>query len=131
MTTQLDARYGRTSTRKRRDGWIIGIVAAAFVVVFAAWVIWAGLDGAKPIIEAQDTQHSVIDSRTVSVTFEISMPAGTRASCAVQALNEDFSIVGWKVVDIPAADVYTRSFTEEVRTSRQSNTGLISSCWAT
>jgi hypothetical protein len=131
MTTQLDERYGRTSGRRRRDRWLIISVAAAFVVVFAAWVIWAGLDGSKPTIEAQDTKHAIIDSRTVSVTFEVSMPAGTTASCAVQALNEDFSIVGWKVVDIPASDAYTRSVTETVRTSRQSNTGLISECWAT
>ncbi|MET0725845.1 MAG: DUF4307 domain-containing protein, partial [Leifsonia sp.] len=79
MTTQLDERYGRTRGRGRRDRWIIASVAAAFVVVFAAWVIWAGLDGAKPTIDAQDTKHTIIDARTVSVTFEISMPAGTTA----------------------------------------------------
>lgn len=131
MTTQLDERYGRTSTRRRRDRWIIGAVAAGFVVVFAAWVIWAGLDGSSPTISAQDTKHTIIDSHSVSVTFEVSMPAGTTASCAVQALNEDFSIVGWKIVDIPASQTYTRSFTETVLTARQSNTGLISECWAT
>ncbi len=111
--------------------WIAVIVGVAFVVVFAAWVIWAGLDGAKPTVDAQDTKHSIIDAHTVSVSFEVTMAPGTTASCAVQALNESFSIVGWKVVDIPAASTYTRAFTEVLRTSSQSNTGLVKGCWPT
>lgn len=131
MTTSLDQRYGRTRVRRRRDVWVAVVVAAAFVVVFAAWVIWAGLDGSKPAIEAQDTRHTIIDEHSVSVTFQVSMSPGTRASCAVQALNESFAIVGWKVVDLPASTKYTRSFTEVLRTVGQSNTGLVAECWPT
>ena len=131
MTATLDQRYGRTRRSRRRDVWIAVIMGVAFVVVFAAWVIWAGLDGAKPTVDAQDTKHSIIDAHTVSVSFEVTMAPGTTASCAVQALNESFSIVGWKVVDIPAASTYTRAFTEVLRTSGQSNTGLVKGCWPT
>ena len=94
MTATLDQRYGRTRRSRRRDVWIAVIMGVAFVVVFAAWVIWAGLDGAKPTVDAQDTKHSIIDAHTVSVSFEVTMAPGTTASCAVQALNESFSIVG-------------------------------------
>ncbi|THG36206.1 DUF4307 domain-containing protein [Glaciibacter flavus] len=131
MTATLDQRYGRTRRSRRRDVWIAVIMGVAFVVVFAAWVIWAGLDGAKPTVDAQDTKHSIIDAHTVSVSFEVTMAPGTTASCAVQALNESFSIVGWRVVDIPAASTYTRAFTEVLRTSSQSNTGLVKGCWPT
>ncbi|MEJ3404646.1 DUF4307 domain-containing protein [Rathayibacter sp. YIM 133350] len=129
--TALDERYGRTRSRRRRDLWIVAGVAVAFVVVFAAWVIWAGLDGTSSSIDTEDTKHEIIDAHSVSVTFEISMAPGMTASCAVQALDEDFSIVGWKVIDIPASSQYTRSFTEVLRTAGQSNTGLIKGCWPT
>ncbi|MFC6354970.1 DUF4307 domain-containing protein [Luethyella okanaganae] len=131
MTDELDARYGRTRTRSRRDRLILVALAGTFVVVFGAWVIWAGQDGAKPVLEARDTSHRVLDDRTVSVTFEVSMPAGENASCAVQALNEQFVIVGWRIVAIPASEQYTRSFTEVLRTTQPSNTGLIYRCWLT
>jgi hypothetical protein len=131
MTTQLDERYGRTRGRRRRDLWIGAGVAGFIALVFVAWVVWAGLDGDKPSIEGRDTAHTIIDEHSVSVSFDVSMAAGTTASCAVEALSEDFSIVGWVIVDIPASDSYTRSFTQVVKTVRQSNTGLIKSCWAT
>ncbi|WP_166784442.1 MULTISPECIES: DUF4307 domain-containing protein [Cryobacterium] len=131
VNASLDARYGRTPNRRVRDRRILWIVAGAFALVLGSWVIWAGLDGTKPLIEARDTAHSIIDEHSVSVTFEVSMPTGTAASCAVEALNENFTIVGWKVVDLPPSDRYTRSVTEIVRTTELSNTGLIYRCWLT
>ncbi|WP_241983414.1 DUF4307 domain-containing protein [Cryobacterium tagatosivorans] len=131
MSTNLDARYGRTPNRRLRDRRSLWIAAGGFALVLVAWVVWAGLDGSKPLIEARDTRHSIIDEHSVSVTFEVSMPAGTAASCAVEALNENFTIVGWKVVDLAPSDRYTRSFTEIIRTTELSNTGLIYRCWLT
>ena len=129
--TDLDQRYGRTRKRGRNERLILIISAAAFAVVLVAWVVWAGLDGSKPMVEARDVAHTILDDQTVQVDYEVSMPAGEQASCAVQALNEDFTVVGWKIVDIPASDRYTRAFTETVRTSLPANTGLIFRCWLT
>jgi hypothetical protein len=131
VSTQLDDRYGRTRNRSRRDRRTLWIAGSVFAVVLAAWVIWAGLDGAKPVIDARDLAYTVVDDRTVSVTFSVSMPAGTTSSCAVEALNESFTVVGWKVVDIPPSDRFTRAFTETVRTSELATTGLIYQSWLT
>ena len=131
VSTNLDARYGRTPGGRRRDRRVLWVVAGGFALVLVAWVVWAGLDGSAPQIEARDTRHSIIDEHSVSVTFEVSMPAGSTASCAVEALNENFTIVGWKVVDLPPSDRYTRSVTESIRTTELSNTGLIYRCWLT
>ena len=131
VSTGLDARYGRTPNKRGRDRRLLWIVAGAFALVLVAWVVWAGLDGSAPQIEARDTRHSIIDEHSVSVTFEVSMPAGSSASCAVEALNENFTIVGWKVVDLPPSRLYTRSVTEIIRTTELSNTGLIYRCWLT
>lgn len=130
-STNLETRYGRTPRRRLWDRRILWTTAGVFFVVLTAWVVWAGLDGASPTIETRDTRHSIIDENSVSVTFEVSMPTGKAASCAVQALNESFTVVGWKVIDLPPSDLYTRSFTEVLRTTELSNTGLVYRCWLT
>ena len=131
MSTDLDARYGRAPGKRRRDRRSLWLLAGGFAIVLAAWVIWAGRDGGAAVIETRDTRHSIMDENSVSVTFEVSMPTGTPASCAIDALNESFTVVGWKVIDLPPSDRYTRSFTEIVRTTELSNTGLVYRCWLT
>lgn len=127
----IQARYGRTPMRKKRDRRILWLGAALFVVILGAWVIWAGTDGSGTQIDARDIGYTIIDDSSISVTFEVSVPEGTATSCVVQALNESFTVVGWKVIDLPASDRFTRSFTEVLNTSELSNTGLIYRCWLT
>jgi hypothetical protein len=130
-SAQLDARYGRSANRRKRDRILLLAGAAIFAIVLVAWVVWAGLDGSKPLIETEDIGYSVVDDHNVTVTFQVSVPVGTATSCAVEALNESFTVVGWKVIDLPASDQYTRSFTEDLRTSELATTGLIYRCWLT
>jgi hypothetical protein len=130
-SSDIQSRYGRTPARRRRDRRTLWGLGGVFVVVLGAWVVWTGLDGASTQIEARDIGHTIIDEHTVSVTFEVSLPVTRTASCAVQALNESFSVVGWKIIDLPPSTLYTRSFTEILRTSTLSNTGLIYQCWLT
>ncbi|MDJ0339233.1 DUF4307 domain-containing protein [Cryobacterium sp. PH31-O1] len=127
----IQSRYGRTPSRHRRDRRILWGLGGIFVLVLGAWVLWTGLDGASTQIEARDIGHTIIDEHTVSVTFEVSLPVNRTASCAVQALNESYSVVGWKIIDLPPSTLYNRSFTEILRTTDLSNTGLIYQCWLT
>ncbi|WP_166805547.1 DUF4307 domain-containing protein [Cryobacterium sp. Hb1] len=127
----IQSRYGRTPTRKKRDRRILWGLGGIFVLVLGAWVVWTGLDGASTQIEARDIGHTIIDAHSVSVTFEVALPVNRTASCAVQALNESYSVVGWKIIDLPASTLYNRSFTEILRTTDLSNTGLIYQCWLT
>ena len=132
QTEALAARYGRTRTRRTRDRWLLIGGAIAFAVVLTAWVVWAGLDGQKPSVEATDTGHRLLnEQRAVEVTWTLAVPPGNETACIVQAFDEDFTIVGWRVVEIPASDRHLRSFTERVRVAREANTGLISRCWLT
>jgi hypothetical protein len=125
----LDSRYGRTPRSRSRQRWIVLIVAAGFVVVFAAWVIFAGLDSARGGLQNRDLAFSLVDDHHVDVTFEVSAPTGSTSYCAVQALSEQQAVVGWRVVEIPPADRYARVFTERVRTIDTAVTGLIYRCW--
>ncbi len=127
----LDARYGRTPEKKRRDRWIYLIAGVLCAVVVVTWVIWAGLDQAGSTLDAQDTGHQIVDDRTVSISYQLSMPVGRTASCALQVQNEAHAIVGWRIVKIPASTNYTTGYTETVRSSERGVTGLIYRCWLT
>lgn len=127
----LDARYGRTPADRRRQRWIIIVAAVVFAAIFTAWVVWAGLDNGQGSLDARDIGHRLVDDRTVNVTWEVSVAAGTTVSCALQAQNAAHGIVGWKIVELPASDTYTRRFTETVRTAQRAVTGLIYRCWLT
>jgi hypothetical protein len=129
--TALDARYGRTPGAKRRDRWIILVAAVLFVLVFAAWVVWAGLDNGQGSLDSQDIGHRIVDDSSVSVTWQVSVTAGTPVSCALQAQNAAHAIVGWKIVELPASGAYTTQYTEVVRTAQRGVTGLIYRCWLT
>lgn len=132
QTEALAARYGRTNAHRTRDRLLLIGGAIAFAVVLVAWVVWAGLDGQKPTVEATDTGHVLMnEQRAVEVTWTLSVPPGNETACIVQAFDEDFTVVGWRVVEIPASDRHLRSFTETVRVAREANTGLISRCWLT
>ena len=129
--TDLDARYGRSAGSARRTRWIAITAGIGFVLVFGAWLWWGGLLEAPAQFEARDVGHEIVSPTEVSVTWEFTVEPGTAASCAVQALNKQYSIVGWIVVDVPASDNRIRSFTETVRTAEPAVTGLIYRCWLT
>ena len=127
----IDVRYGRSRSSTRRTRLIALVTAAAFAVVLVSWVVWAGLDNSGAELDAKDTGHTVVDEHTVSIDFLLTVPKGSTASCALQAQNSKFAIVGWKVVDIPASQDATRGLTQRIRTTEQSVTGLIYRCWLT
>lgn len=128
-TAELDARYGRGQDAGRRNR-IIAIVAGALgLLVVAAWVVWGGLLGPDASLESRDLGFEIVDDSLVRVEFEVTADAGAEVGCAVQALNESFTVVGWKVIELPASEQRTRSFTEEVRTTELAVSGLIYRCW--
>lgn len=126
---RLVARYGRTRTNARINKWI-GITGAGGVAaVLVAWLWWAGLAQPTAQFEARDLGWERVDDRAVSVRFELSVTPGTPMSCAVQALNAQYGIIGWTVVDIPPSEQRTRVFDQVVRTSETAVTGLLYRCW--
>lgn len=126
MTTaqELDDRYGRT--RRRRLPWIIGIVLAVVVVGYFSW---STITQSMNSVDADDLGFEVSDQYSVEVRFQVSGVAGKDVACAIEALDEEFGVVGWKVVEIPASEEHSRAITERVRTVAEATTGLVNSCW--
>jgi len=127
----LDARYGRTPQRRARQKLLAWASAIAVALVFVAWVAWAAFDGTAASLQSRMLGADIQADRSVIITYEVSAPAGSEVSCALEVQNDKHAIVGWKIVDLPASDRYTRTFTEEVRTVDQGVTGLIYRCWLT
>lgn len=126
---ELDARYGRSSGSLHRRR-VLGIVAAAvFAVVLVAWVVWGGLFGENAKLETRDLGHDIVSDSLVNVQFEVTSDAEGDISCAVQALNESFTVVGFRVIQLPESEQRTRQFTEPVRTTELAVSGLIYRCW--
>lgn len=128
-SSALDERYGRTPAASRRRRALGIAVAGAFAVVLVAWVVWAALDGDAATIEYRDIGHVIVDDANVTVTYQVTAPVGSEVHCAVQALNESFSVVGQKTVELPPGDRATRTFTEQLRTTELAVSGLIYRCW--
>lgn len=125
----MDARYGRTPGRNRRNIVIAVAVAVFIAVVFTVWVVWAGPGETDRGLDSDDVGYRVQSDRLTVVRSQVSVDPGTTAACAVQVLDKSFTIVGWKVVTVPASDQRTRTIQTEVKTSSRGVTGLINKCW--
>lgn len=128
----LEARYGRTPSSKRRAKWIAIASAVVFALVVISWLAWAGLTEAPDAqFEAKDVGHQIVSDSETTVTWNFTTEPGNSARCAVQALNSTFAIVGWDVVDVPADERRTRQFTTDLLTTEEAVSGLIYRCWLT
>ena len=130
-STVRGERYGHTARSRGRGRLIALLFGGAVVVVIGSWVIWAGLDGARSTVDAQDKGHVIVSNTRVDVTFDVSVDRGIATACVVQAQNEKHAVVGWKVVDIPASNQRDQEITTSVLTTEPAVTGLIYSCWLT
>ena len=126
---RLNERYGRTA-RSAKTNRTIGVVAGiGFAAVLGAWLWWGGVLETPSQLQYRDVAHMIVDDTEVSVTYEITAAPGTEVSCAVHALNASYGIVGWRIVDIPAGERWTRVFDTTLRTSEPAVTGLLYECW--
>jgi hypothetical protein len=129
MTTQqmLDDRYGRRRGGGPRAAILAGVLIS-LAVAGAAWFAAASSAGAT---QATTTAFTTVDEHRVEVEFQVSAPSGSSLACILEAQDEEHGIVGWKVVEYPAAPELSRPFRESVPTVATATTGLVNSCWVT
>lgn len=124
----IASRYGRRST-KRRDRVILASLGVFAVAVALVWVIWAAFDSPASSLETADRGYTVVDEHSVEVRYSLTVPPGTETLCVVQALDNNHGVIGWKTVEVPASQQWTRGLSENVKTTERANTGLIYRCW--
>lgn len=131
MTTQamLDDRYGRTPRPGRRRAFWIAIAALAAASVIALG--WMTVASTLDQVGFNDTGFEVVDERTVHVAFQVTPPPGASFACAIQAMDENHGVVGWRVIEVEGSDQVTRPFVETLPTVALATTGVVHSCWTT
>lgn len=126
----VGSRYGRSERTRRRDRWLLIALGAFIVVVMACWTIWAGLDQVQGSgVSVETGPNQVVDDQHVKVGFTVQADAGVSVACAVEAQDVEFTVTGWKIVQLPISSKVTRSFTTTVRTVEPSVSGSVASCW--
>jgi Domain of unknown function (DUF4307) len=127
--SDLNARYGRTTSRRRRNLVFAIVFGGAILVVFAAWAIWVGLFQPTASITFDSTGQSRVSSKELKVNWQVSVNPGTVTECAIQALDKNFGIVGWKIVMLPASALSSRQVSTVVRTAQPAVSGNAYQCW--
>ncbi|MDO4919355.1 DUF4307 domain-containing protein [Kocuria sp.] len=135
----LSQRYGaghRTVTRAPRRGpgqrgWIAIAVAATLVAaLFVVWIVWG--DSQRPVFK--DVSFGITDAGHVYADFDLTKDPDQTVTCAVQALNEQYAVVGWNEVTIGRVapeELNGRTSTHRVavRTTNAATTAGVESCW--
>jgi hypothetical protein len=68
---------------------------AVLALVSLVWLGWAAFEESNPKIESQLVGFSVVDDHSVNVRLDVTIASGTTgASCTVEAVASDHSIVG-------------------------------------
>ncbi|WP_242682012.1 DUF4307 domain-containing protein [Desertivibrio insolitus] len=125
----LDARYGRTGASSRRGLWVGVAVASVALVLGLLWLVFVAFSGDNTQLQSTDIGHEIVDENTVTVDWGVTAPANAEVSCALQALNADHGVVGWKIVELPASSDRVRQFSETLTTTEPAVNGLIYRCW--
>ena len=128
-------RYGapKRGLSGKAKKWM-AIAALSVAVVIAVWMS-ISIQGSDDV-SSTDVGFNLSDDQTVVVDFQVMKDPDATAECAVQALSENYAIVGWKVVtvgpnaeDEGAANGRTTAHRVELRTESPATTGGVNSCW--
>ncbi len=133
LPEQIAQRYGKSPQQEAQRRRAIIITASLITALFAAWAVWANLT-AKNEPTFKTSSFEIIDQQNLSVSFVLTKPANSIAICAVQALKEDYGVVAYKEVKIPATSPEDGSITYvpvkvSLRSTELAVTGLVDRCW--
>lgn len=128
MTAQendlLAQRYGkRAKLSKTRWIWI-SVVGIALMMV---GVLFASIANYNPV-QSQDVGFSVKYPTQVVLDFELTKPQDTTAVCSVEALNEQFGQVGYKIIEIGPQETAKVRLSVSINTTELATTALVDEC---
>ena len=133
LPEQIAQRYGRSPQQEAQRRRSVIIAASLITALFIVWVVWANLT-AKNEPTFKTSSFDIVDEQNLSVSFVLSKPANSTAICAVQALKEDYGVVAYKEVKVPATSPEDGSITDvplkvSLRSTELAVTGLVDRCW--
>lgn len=114
----------------------VRLVVMGLMVTAVAGVAAVAVTTGSPDVSSKDVGFSLTSGGQVSVDFEVTKDPDESAQCAVQALSENYAVVGWKVVTIgpvgeddTAAAGGTTAHRAQLRTDSPAVSGGVNACW--
>ncbi|WP_235436369.1 DUF4307 domain-containing protein [Arthrobacter sp. RIT-PI-e] len=111
------------------------LVVSMLLAAIAAVAVVALTTG-SPRVTYKDVGFAVGENGRAGVDFEVTKDARDTAQCAVQALSENFAVVGWSVVTIGPTGPEdgpdggrTTAHRTDLRTDSPAVSGGVESCW--
>lgn len=126
-STTLATRYGNTRPRDHVVAWVVGIIA---VVSFVAWFFWVTATDRSYGIEWVAFE-STGGTSVASVTWNVTSVHPQPITCALRTVGSDMSTNGWLVVNLPATQQVTQSYTRDVRAVGEASGVDVYACWRT
>ncbi|HEY7796574.1 MAG TPA: DUF4307 domain-containing protein [Microbacteriaceae bacterium] len=117
----VKSRYGQAPERTKTI-WVLAIIGLISIVGFAAWVAFS-----QERLTFTDVGYSVKDQWHTEVTFDVSKNSGESVFCNVQALNQQYGVVGWREIQVPTEDSSVR-ITTTINTTEEAVTALVHGC---
>ena len=125
LSPDLATRYG-APRRGRRP--VVVAVAAVLLAVGVVWVGWVVLFHSRPEVTSQMVSYDIGGEHRASATWTVvRRGADVRASCLLQALASDHSVVGELTVPV-ASGRTTQTQTSTLRTERRASTVQLLGC---
>ena len=128
-----DTRYGRSGARLSGRTKLILLASLLILAIITAGFL--SMTSAEPV-SSKDVGFNVEQDGFASVDFEVIKDPGVTAQCAVQALSENYAVVGWKIVDISANTVNegadkgrSTAHRVQLRVDSPAVSGGVNSCW--
>jgi ABC-type transporter Mla subunit MlaD len=117
----VKTRYGQSPDRTKTI-WVLAVMGLVAVIGFAAWVAFS-----QERLSFEDVGFSVKDQWHTEVTFDVNKDAGETVFCNVQALNQQYGIVGWREIQVPV-DRSSVRITTTINTTEEAVTALVHGC---
>jgi hypothetical protein len=103
---------------------LIGVIAAVAAVV----LVLVSIQFARGGVSTRTVAYEHVDDQHISLTFSLTMPPGTQATCTAQALNAGRAQVGFVSVDIPVQTQRQSVHTAEIATQGEAVSAEVIEC---
>ncbi|MEH0110341.1 DUF4307 domain-containing protein [Tersicoccus sp. MR15.9] len=125
----LVTRYGAPKRRPDRRGRRLTIVLGLVLAIVATGIVALVLN--RPTLTPKDLGFSVHGPSSITVDFDVAVPSGMRGRCAIQALDERFTVVGYTEVDVADTDAAPgTAHRVGLRTTSLAVSGGVDRCWS-
>ena len=119
----LSSRYGVKQSNPKR----LRVFAAVGITALVLGTAYFAL-GTSQQFSYEDIGYRVVSDYRVEVDIEITKPIDQALVCSVQALNNQFAVIGWKEFEFEPSQFMTLRHTVTLNTTEQAVTGLVDEC---